>query len=135
MHRMNSQTTLRLYIVLFSIVMLMLSVCGGCSHRKNERLARISDTISDNPALAIRSLDSIRPETLTDADRHFYDFLWIKANDKAYVKHRSDSLILDVIDYYSSRKSDPCYPEALYYGGRVNSDLGDYPTAFFSDAP
>lgn len=108
---------------------LILSVCGGCSHRKNERLARISDTISDNPALAIRSLDSIRPETLTDADRHFYDFLWIKANDKAYVKHRSDSLILDVIDYYSSRKSDPLYPEALYYGGRVNSDLGDYPTA------
>lgn len=126
---MNSQTTLRLYIVLFSIVMLMLSVCGGCSHRKNERLARISDTISDNPALAIRCLDSMRPETLTDADRHFYDFLWVKANDKAYVKHRSDSLILDVIDYYSSRKSDPLYPEALYYGGRVNSDLGDYPTA------
>lgn len=126
---MNSQTTLRLYIVLFSIVMLMLSVCGGCSHRKNERLARISDTISDNPALAIRSLDSIRSETLTDADRHFYDFLWVKANDKAYVKHHSDSLILDVIDYYSSRKSDPLYPEALYYGGRVNSDLGDYPTA------
>lgn len=126
---MNSQTTLRLYIVLFSIVMLMLSVCGGCSHRKNERLARISDTISDNPALAIRCLDSMRPETLTDADRHFYDFLWVKANDKAYVKHRSDSLILDVIDYYSSRKTDPLYPEALYYGGRVNSDLGDYPTA------
>lgn len=126
---MNSPITLRLNIVLFSIVTLILSVCGGCSHRKNERLARISDTISDNPALAIRSLDSIRPETLTDADRHFYDFLWIKANDKAYVKHRSDSLILDVIDYYSSRKSDPLYPEALYYGGRVNSDLGDYPTA------
>lgn len=126
---MNSQTTLRLYIVLFSIVMLMLSVCGGCSHRKNERLARISDTISDNPALAIWCLDSMRPETLTDADRHFYDFLWVKANDKAYVKHHSDSLILDVIDYYSSRKSDPLYPEALYYGGRVNSDLGDYPTA------
>lgn len=126
---MNSQTTLRLYIVLFSIVILILSVCGCCSHRKNERLVRISDTISDNPALVIRCLDSIRPETLTDADRHFYDFLWVKANDKAYVKHRSDSLILDVIDYYSSRKSDPLYPEALYYGGRVNSDLGDYPTA------
>lgn len=126
---MNSPITLRLNIVLFSIVTLILSVCGGCSHRKNERLARISDTISDNPTLAIRSLDSIRPETLTDADRHFYDFLWIKANDKAYVKHHSDSLILDVIDYYSSRKTDPLYPEALYYGGRVNSDLGDYPTA------
>lgn len=129
MHQMNSPITLRLNIVLFSIVTLILSVCGGCSHRKNERLARISDTVSDNPALAIRSLDSIRPETLTDADRHFYDFLWIKANDKAYVKHHSDSLILDVIDYYSSRKTDPLYPEALYYGGRVNSDLGDYPTA------
>lgn len=129
MHQMNSPITLRLNIVLFSIVTLILSVCGGCSHRKNERLARISDTISDNPTLAIRSLDSIRPETLTDADRHFYDFLWIKANDKAYVKHHSDSLILDVIDYYSSRKTDPLYPEALYYGGRVNSDLGDYPTA------
>lgn len=74
-------------------------------------------------------LDSIKYDGLSDHDRHFFDFLSIKANDKAYVRHESDSLILDVIDYYSSHNKDNIYPEALYYGGRVFSDLGDLPTA------
>lgn len=37
--------------------------------------------------------------------------------------------MLDVIDYYSSRPGDSLYAEALYYGGRVYTDLGDCPTA------
>lgn len=45
------------------------------------------------------------------------------------MEHTSDSLILDVIDYYSSNDDRNLYPEVLYYGGRVYSDLGDYPTS------
>ncbi len=75
------------------------------------------------------TLDSIDPKELSTGDRHFYDLLTIKANDKNYNTHTSDSLILDVISYYEHHKDDPYYPEALYYGGRVYSDLGDYPTS------
>ena len=36
---------------------------------------------------------------------------------------------LEAIDYYSSNDDRNLYPEVLYYGGRVYSDLGDYPTS------
>lgn len=119
-----------LYTALSTIFMLALLVAStGCSRRADTRLTRIAATVSDHPERALQSLDSINPDDLPESDRHFHDFLTIKARDKAFITHESDSLILDVIDYYSAYQSDPIYPEALYYGGRVYSDLGDYPTA------
>lgn len=118
--------------ILLSIIAIFSLAC--CTkHRPDERLAHIYSDISQSPTQAIETaiaaLDSINPEELSEPDRHFYDFLSIKANDKAYVLHRSDSLYLDVERYYSSHDDMNLYPEVLYYGGRVYSDLGDYPTA------
>lgn len=119
-----------LYTALSTIFMLALLVAStGCSRRADTRLTRIAAIVSDHPERALQDLDSINPDDLPESDRHFHDFLTIKARDKAFITHESDSLILDVIDYYSAYQSDPIYPEALYYGGRVYSDLGDYPTA------
>ena len=88
------------------------------------------DAMCDSlPRKAISMLDSIDPRPLPEKDRHRYDLLCIKSRDKAYVCHTSDSLILDVIDYYESHQDQGLYPEALYYGGRVFSDIGDLPTA------
>lgn len=120
------------YRILLSIIAIFSLAC--CTkHRPDERLAHIYSKISQSPTQAIETaiaaLDSINPEELSEPDRHFYDFLSIKANDKAYVLHRSDSLYLDVEQYYSSHDDMNLYPEVLYYGGRVYSDLGDYPTA------
>lgn len=119
-----------LYTALSAIFAFALLVAStGCSRRADTRLTRIAATVSDHPERALQSLDSINPDGLSESDRHFHDFLTVKARDKASMPHASDSLILDVIDYYSAYQSDPIYPEALYYGGRVYSDLGDYPTA------
>lgn len=107
----------------------LLVASTGCSRRADTRLTRIAATVSDHPERALQDLDSINPDDLSESDRHFHDFLTIKARDKAFITHESDSLILDVIDYYSAYQSDPIYPEALYYGGRVYYELGDYPTA------
>lgn len=81
-------------------------------------------------------LDSIDVGSMKDNDRHYHALLRIKAQDKAFVRHTSDSVILKVIDYYSRHKESGLYPEALYYGGRVYSDLGDAPTSirYFQDA-
>ena len=109
----------------------------SCSHSApDERLARISEIVSDSPRTAIASLDSIDPRQLSEADRHLFDLLTVKANDKAYIAHQSDSLIRDVISYYERHDKGPLYAEALYYGGRVYSDLGDYPTSlrYFQNA-
>lgn len=121
-----------LYIL--AVLLIILSACSGSP--KDSRLLDISKIVADKPEEALDALYSIDSEDLSESDRHFYDFLCIKAKDKAYITHTSDSLILDVINYYSKHKKKVVYPEALYYGGRVYRDLGDGPTAlrYFQDA-
>ena len=36
---------------------------------------------------------------------------------------------MEVVRYETNHRNNGRYPEALYYAGRVNSDLGDYPRA------
>lgn len=115
-------------------MLLMAVCCGRTSH--DHRLERIWGYVSDKPKEAMAALDSIDVTSMSEADRAFYNLIGIKAKDKAYVLHTSDSLILTVIDHYSRHKEDGLYAEALYYGGRVYSDLGDYPTGlhYFQEA-
>lgn len=122
-------------IRLIAIIILCLGLtgCGGGAH--DARLSRIADSLDANPHGALAALDSIDASQLSESDRHYYDLLTVKSRDKAYVTHTSDSLILSVMRYYEHHDTDH-YPEALYYGGRVYSDLGDFPTAlrYFQDA-
>lgn len=113
------------------ILILLLGMAAGC-HRSDslsEELDSIDRLCDTNPRLAISLLDSIDHTNISAKDRHRIDLLKVKSRDKAYVRHTSDSLILDVIDYYSSHRKDGLYPEALYYAARVYSDLGDLPTS------
>lgn len=112
------------------IVLVFLVVLFGCSeHRQDPRLEGIEDYVLESPNDALLYLDSIDYNTLSFADQQYYDLLKVKATDKAYIKHKSDSTILRVIKYYSTHDSNNLYSEALYLGGRVYCDLGDYPTA------
>ncbi len=124
------------YIIIISVLLLTAIDYVACKRKNDSRLDRIAAVVSEMPQTALDSLEAIDYESLSAADRHFHDFLTVKASDKAYIEHTSDSLILDVIDYYSSHGERNVYPEALYYGGRVYSDLGDYPTSlsFFQKA-
>lgn len=116
----------RILIGLLAICLLM----SGCSEAEHDaRLKEIAEIVSDSPQEALLRLDSIDCQTLSESDRHYYDLLTIKAKDKAYIQHTSDSLILDVISYYENNPQSSLYAEALYYGGRVYSDMGDAPTA------
>lgn len=118
-----------IYRILF-LTSLVLMI--GCSPREHDkRLTGIDAIIAESPQEApalLDSIDSIARPTLAEADRYYLDFLRIKAQDKNYIRHSSDTTILKVIDYYSD-KDDELYFEALYYGGRVYADMGDTPTA------
>ncbi len=114
-------------IISFLIIITFLIGCSG--RPGDKRLLSISESIDEDPRQAIASLDSIDKDRLPESDGHFLDLLRIKARDKAYVTHTSDSLILSVVDYYADHKDSGLYPEALYYAGRVYSDMGDFPTA------
>lgn len=117
--------TYRILILLTAILLF-----SGCSDsRKDKRLIHIADLVSESPKAVLACLDNINYNNLSDADRHYYDFLKIKATDKAYIKHTSDSTILRVIDYYSNHDKDNLYAETLYYGARTYGDMGDSPTA------
>lgn len=118
---------MRKFIILqIAVTVLCLMVCGCGSDGHDSRLSDIALRVDTAPRAALAALDSIDPAGLSEADRHYYDFLSLKAADKAYITHKSDSLILTLLEYYSD---DELYPEVLYYGGRVYSDLGDMPTA------
>ena len=58
-----------------------------------------------------------------------YKLLTIKANDKAYITHTSDSLILSLVDYYEHGGDKDYLGEAYYYAGSTYRDLGDAPRA------
>ena len=111
-----------------TLIILLTLLFVGCSRNPGDsRLDRVATLIDRDPEAALAALDSIDGDALSEAGRHYYDFLSVKAADKAFVTHTSDSLILDVLDYY--KPSDELYPEVLYYAGRVYSDIGDSPAA------
>lgn len=119
-------------VIVFAVLVLV-----GCIRKEPDGRLLNADELSDSsPEAALDSLYAIDYEQLSSSDRHFYDFLSVKITDKAYLKHASDSLIQDVIDYESRHKSNGRYAESLYYGGRVYKDLGDYPTSmrYFQEA-
>lgn len=114
-------------IICFSVG--LLCFCGCSDSSGNKKLAGIDSLCESEPRRALLALDSLDYAGLSEEDRHFYDLISIKGRDKAYARISSDSLILDIIDYYSDNKSDDLYLQSLYYAGRVYTRLGDYPTA------
>ncbi|MDE6795421.1 MAG: tetratricopeptide repeat protein [Muribaculaceae bacterium] len=114
------------YILVFIILTIT-----GCNHQPvDSRLIQLyTDKVDDYPEEVLATLDTLNTKQFSEADRQFFNFLQLKARDKAYIVHTSDSMILTLVDYYRNHKSDYLYSEALYYAGRVYSDLGDYPTS------
>lgn len=113
---------------IFGLMLILFCSCGSKS--KHDAVFNRIDQLCDSvPEQAIQALDSIDRTSFSESDRYRFDLLTIKSRDKAYIAHTSDSLILEVIDYYAKHREEGLYAEALYYGGRVYSDIGDLPTA------
>ena len=83
------------------------------------------------PEKAISLLNSLAKdmETAPKASKMYYQLLCLKAADKAYITHTSDSLILSLVDYYETEGDHGLLSEAYYYAGRVYRDLNDAPQA------
>ena len=129
---MTFSTVLRLKHISACIFLVWtaMSLVAGCVRTNhNPELDKAAELADVSPREAMAVLDSIDYSSLSTPDRHLHDLLTIKAKDKEYILHTSDSLILDVIKYYSHSDDAGLYAEALYYGGRVYSDMGDYPSA------
>ena len=108
------------------MAVMVLMVCG-CRRQPGPAVMQLYELTDTAPAQALAGLDSLTTANLSEAERRLADFVRLKASDKVYITHTSDSTILALLDYYED--DDRFGSEVLYYAGRVYSDLGDYPTA------
>ena len=111
------------YLFLFLLVVLLTS-CHKADKRQLTLWNEIESQMSHHPDTALQLLKHISPDTLQLPDRMYYDLLLTQANDKNYIDHTSDSLILNVVSYYNSVKA-PIYLrlQANYYLARVYHDM------------
>lgn len=122
--------TLRILLLFFPLLLLAFVSCG----KRNDglpALQRVALLANTHPDSAVALLDSLRDSIFLQprSVRMYYDLLTVKARDKAYIRHTSDSLIRSVLRYYERQDDKKHLPETYYYAGRVYSDLGDAPQA------
>lgn len=127
--RKYSLRTLPLPIIVAVILFAALPE-GGCRHGANKHATvfELVDSLAENeqPDSALRLLADIRPESLPASDRALHALLTVKAHDKAFHPHTSDSTIRIALARFGSSGPKLRRAETHYYHGRVLSDLSDY---------
>lgn len=115
--------------ILLTCLLLCFCACGRKPYPQSLIVADSLANVQPDSAIALLNTmkDSMRAES--ESTQMYYQLLCIKANDKAYIRHTSDSLILSVLHYYIKKDDERHLPEAYYYAGRVYRDLGDAPQA------
>ena len=109
-----------------ALCMACLFSCGDGTDREAE-IAAI-DSIADTDApRALALLDSMKPHIAgaTEAEWSLYSLMRVKAEDKAYIVHKTDTVMLRLIDYYEEEGDKRRLPQVYYYAGRVYADMYD----------
>lgn len=104
----------------------------SCDSKPYPHVLQLADSLTNIcPDSAIVLLEQFKDSASQESKetQMYYQLLTIKAKDKAYIAHTSDSLMLEVLLYYEKKKDKKYLPEAYYYAGRVYRDLGDAPQA------
>lgn len=117
----------------FHIILLLLTLCliAGC--RENRQVAMLlshADSLMDlNPDSALRILEDAREEVAScpRAQRMRHELLVAKAQNKAYVDFTTDSVMLEVCDYYDHHGSPNERMLAHYLLGCTYRDMGEAP--------
>ena len=112
-----------LFVVIAAVAVLS---CGGRGGGMAV-LSRIDSLADSRPDSALRTLGGMAAAMASapEAERMYYGLLTVKARDKAYVRHTSDSVILGLVDYYEHDGDKRLLPVAYYYAGRVYRDLNN----------
>ncbi len=124
-----------IFSIAYFLLAAVLQIAGLASCGSQPQYPAVLETADSlayvNPDSAVALLRSVEAEMSASqpAVRHFYDLMTLKAQDKADLPLTSDSLILDILQYYEHGGDPNKLPEAYYYAGRVYSELGDAPQA------
>ena len=120
------------HLFLYLLLACTLILPGACTHPTTPPVLLCADSLaSANPDSAQALLASLAEGMKQEPQdvQMYYRLLCIKAKDKAYITHTSDSAILPVVEYYEQEGDKKHLPEAYYYAGRVYRDLEDAPQA------
>lgn len=113
----------KLYLLLAFLVL-------GCSPSPDHRLNQIDETLDDNPAEALASLDSLDRNALKSSRlKARYALLKSAALDKNYIDLQSDSIIAPATHWYGRHGNAYDKARTYYYQGRIAYNAGDYPAA------
>ena len=122
---------MRFLVPYFFLCLLLCCLCA-CGHGSYPAALHRADSLADACPDSARALLARWTDSARLAPRRvqmYHRLLTVKAADKAYVRHTSDTVIKDVVAYYEDGADPWLLPEAYYYAGRVYSDLGDAPQA------
>ena len=113
------------HAILFALIGLSLSSCHFSGGNNQLAVLQRADSLMENhPDSALSLLESIdNTDTLLRADRAYYALLLTQAKDKNYIKHTTDSVMHEVVDYYDSGNNDVLRMKAHYYLARVYQDM------------
>ena len=111
-------------IAMFIIGLLSLSACNQDIH-KPTAMTRAEKIMDENPDSARHLLETLKPNMAKEnkATQMYYNLLTVKANDKCYIPHTSDSLMLEVVKYYEHHGEPQQLIQAYYYLASVYRDL------------
>jgi len=93
-------------------------------------LTQAEDLMNSNPREAydlLKQADST--VNFNRGQRAVYNLLITQAMDKAYVPHKTDSLVQVAADYFHKTKDAERLMQSYYYQARIWQDLGDSPRA------
>ena len=120
-------------VIFLLLIIMILTSCAG--NRKYDDLMLRADSImdvdDDSATVAIQMLDGVKPQLpeFSKAQKMRYELLRHKAMNKAYIPFTSDSIMLEVTDYYNHHGSDNERMLAYYILGCVYRDMHEAPMA------
>lgn len=124
----NMNLRQKLYRIVFLAIMTLVAACHKYEDINHEVLDRINDTLYVNTHAAIAMADSVlsKGRSYSDDVIKRVQLTKYKAEDKCYIEHTSDSLILALVDYFERNGNDCEIAESYYYTGSTYRDMRDF---------
>lgn len=118
--------------ILFLFLIIEIALAGCSSHMPYpQSIQQAENCMTANPDSALIYLTSLKKKIKDEPDetQMYYHLLTIKAEDKLYKPHTSDSLIKKIVSFYENYGDNNKLMEAYYYMGSIYRDMKDAPQA------
>ncbi len=116
------------------IILLLIGLLTSCYTKQQsypEAMIQAEACIVASPDSALTLLSTLEEEIKNEPreTQIYYNLLIIKAQDKLYIPHTSDSLIKVITEFYENYGDSEKLMEAYYYWGSTYRDMKDAPRA------